>query len=354
MASKVKCPICDNASVKHAFPAEAFFSCDHCGHYFRVPEKNIDYRLQLGRNKNNPWHVSKIENRSLWIEPFLKPHAKILEIGCAEGDLGAKLLEMEPTLQVDGLEPSQDAKIAGQRLGTVFPISIEEAVSSPERVCDYDLILAFHVFEHLASPRLGLVQIRKMLAKEGRILIEVPSGLGGSNHIPIDRNPEHLQFFSSSSLCLLFERAGMEVIFLQSGYVESLVYDRCTRLIAQQATPASRKVEVFTDYFTEYLGPKFSIYGIGGMFWQCVEPYIDPQHLEFLFDADKSKQGTNVLGKPVLAPERLRVDELRGPILVTSIDYEKEIIELLSQKQGLRSSQIIPLSTLLEAQLHEP
>lgn len=103
---------------------------------------------------------------------FLQRRGRVLEIGCG---LGSFLRLMRGLgWQVVGIEPDREYAESGAKVYQ-FPITagiFEEHNSSPGT---YDAVAAFHVVEHIASPRNFLAQIEAQLQKGGIVLLEVPS-----------------------------------------------------------------------------------------------------------------------------------------------------------------------------------
>jgi 2-polyprenyl-3-methyl-5-hydroxy-6-metoxy-1,4-benzoquinol methylase len=86
----------------------------------------------------------------------------------------------------------------------------------------YDLITAFHVMEHLPDPRAMLKTLASMLAKNGRIVIEVPSSEDALLSL-YDSDAfqhftywsQHLFLFNAETLRRLVEQAGLRIISIQ-------------------------------------------------------------------------------------------------------------------------------------------
>ena len=82
----------------------------------------------------------------------------------------------------------------------------------------YDLITAFHVFEHLKDPRLILKQLMSKLNDNGKIVIEVPNSddalltLYNSEFKNFTYWSKHLFLFNAHNLKVLGQQAGLKVI----------------------------------------------------------------------------------------------------------------------------------------------
>jgi len=97
---------------------------------------------------------------------LLLPNKRILDFGCGAGGFLTKAQSLAGA--VSGVEVEQRVRLHwGARL-TIHP-DLQAAGGQ------YDLITAFHVIEHLLDPRDTLKALANMLAKNGRLVLEVPS-----------------------------------------------------------------------------------------------------------------------------------------------------------------------------------
>ena len=86
----------------------------------------------------------------------------------------------------------------------------------------YDLISAFHVIEHLPDPKEILKSLASMLAKNGRIVIEVPSSEDALLTLYESEDfqnftywSQHLFLFNPETLRQLAVQAGLRVVSIQ-------------------------------------------------------------------------------------------------------------------------------------------
>jgi 2-polyprenyl-3-methyl-5-hydroxy-6-metoxy-1,4-benzoquinol methylase len=100
----------------------------------------------------------------------------ILDVGCAEGALGADYLRRNPNCRVLGIELDEaSAAHARQRLSEVFRGDVEKnpmPFSVPEGI---DCIIYGDVLEHLVDPWAVLAEHVKHLSPEGTILVCMPN-----------------------------------------------------------------------------------------------------------------------------------------------------------------------------------
>jgi SAM-dependent methyltransferase len=141
----------------------------------------------------------------------LKPHARLLDIGCGRGHF-IKLAH-ETGYDAQGIDVSARAiGYAREQFGLRAEVRrLEEIVEAGEQ---FDLITLWHVLEHFADPYAALRQIRSLLRRDGLCVIEVPnlrslkfmlskSKWNGGNH-PF----YHRTFFTGRTLKDAFTRTG--------------------------------------------------------------------------------------------------------------------------------------------------
>lgn len=147
------------------------------------------------------------------IGEWLPRNARILEIGCALGDLLVPLRDCG--FDVTGIDISPYASsLARERhglrvhTGTVFDAPVEEG--------SLDAIIMRGVLEHLPSPKKALQKAASLLRNEGHLFIETP------NFDCLDRRvfgefwhglqiPRHLNIFTIKTLPKLLAIVGFEI-----------------------------------------------------------------------------------------------------------------------------------------------
>jgi SAM-dependent methyltransferase len=147
---------------------------------------------------------------------FVRRHTRghrLLDVGCGNGSLLQAL--SEANYDVHGLEPYQDA-LTGvpEALRSRIRCESFEAASYPE--ASFDVIMLWHVLEHLARPVETLQSIRKFLKSDGALLLEVPNFASrearwlGPHWYNLDA-PYHFWHFTPQTLQAVIEQAGFQV-----------------------------------------------------------------------------------------------------------------------------------------------
>lgn len=317
------CPCClqSGTVTSHSHP-EPHLACPVCGHRWRSAGASVgDYENKSGRNRMPAHQLErKYHDRMASLVPLLAGVSRILEIGCAEGDFGAQV-KARADVSYSGLEISRDAEIAASRLDQVLTRPATELPAA-----EYDLLLSFHVLEHIVDIHAEIRHWLRQLAPAGRMLIEVPNGSGH----PLrgwDSHSEHLHFFSATSLCALLEQAGLAVESFSTGHFESPIYADSLRVVARRKRNPEEQRAALLAQFSQVLGTSFVVYGIGGDFRNCVLPLLDQLPVAALVDSDPQRAGEQVGHHVIQTFDPARHSDL--PVLVSSLRFKDEICQRL-------------------------
>ncbi len=309
-------------------------------------------------------------DQAAWIERAAGPLVgwRVLEIGCYEGFL-LKLLR-DRGARVRGVEPSRSAaRLGRERWGVPIEAgAFEDAPLAGER---FDLIALSHVLEHLADPRATLLRCRELLAPGGALFIEVPNVLRPRLESAVDFFTfDHLFNFSPVTLAALLRACGLEPETCDQDFpfpafrswarrgerpgapvpaapdevaaIRDVVgrYTRERRVFLERLR--ARVDEALPRWLAE--GHRVALYG-AGYHTECLLDATDLRKARIvaLADGNPAKQGSRVLGLPVVAPEALAA--LRpDAIVVSSYDFQTEMLANL-RRLGLGS---VPTVTFYE------
>ena len=140
---------------------------------------------------------------------------RVLDVGCGTGrhlDLVRRAL---PGAETHGVDLSEAAVEVARRKGHVGHAGRFEDVALPPG--GFDLVLSFHVVEHVARPDRFLARCAEALRPGGRILIETPSTDGVDFRLLRRRHwggyhaPRHWYLFRPSTLERLAPRVGLRM-----------------------------------------------------------------------------------------------------------------------------------------------
>lgn len=147
---------------------------------------------------------------------------RFLDIGCANGALGAAVKEKFPGARVVGIEAGEGAaKEAQKRLDRVICHRIEEVdFESADLAGQFDAIIVADILEHLINPWQVLLRMRSALAPGGQVLASIPNVrnfalltelLLGGRWTYRDRgllDVTHLRFFTFAEIQQMFQETG--------------------------------------------------------------------------------------------------------------------------------------------------
>ncbi len=290
------CPCCAFATSS---PESALRCCLRCGHRWTLPTEESTpghYESQVARNDPHaPWFKQKLAERTVALSALVTRHTqRILEVGCAEGELGRAIKARFP-VNYDGVELSLDRNTAAASLDRVFSVPAPQ-IDSPS----YDLIVSFHVLEHIADLDPELQAWRRLLAPEGKLLLEVPHR-SGHPLLTDDHNPEHLHQFTPASLTMLLARHGFTCEHLSLGHYESPLYPDSIRVIAGLPLDTNQQHARLLQRFRQCIDGPFVACGIGGDFHNYVLPVAATLPILALVDNSPAKWGQQVAGHTVTA-----------------------------------------------------
>ena len=153
--------------------------------------------------------------------------ATVLEIGCGQGSMGARLARRADYLAVEPDPVSYvvaEARVAASG-GTVLPAD-HTGVPSGRR---YDLVCAFEVLEHLADDAAALADWATLVTPGGHLMISVPAF--GHRFGPMDTRVGHYRRYDPGELAERLVEAGLvaprvQVYGWPLGYALELVRNR--------------------------------------------------------------------------------------------------------------------------------
>lgn len=222
------CPICQRGELvitQHQcqdYISKQVFSllhCPHCGCFMTTGDMQQDYYGQTYYNSKKGKFAPFIEyifkcNHQRNAKQFLQRFQpqRILEIGCGRAYLLKQLKQLG--CEVYCLESAEAAQ---------WILDNPDVITKLDFPAQYfDLIIYWHVFEHLSDPVLSLRKMTRMLADNQRICISVPNvasyqarlGLATWFHLDV---PRHLYHFTPQSLVILLEAEGYEIESIEAG-----------------------------------------------------------------------------------------------------------------------------------------
>jgi 2-polyprenyl-3-methyl-5-hydroxy-6-metoxy-1,4-benzoquinol methylase len=238
----------------------------------------------------------------------LPPAGKLLDIGCANGNLLKSFHRIRPQWELYGYEISDIRKDEVLALPGVRGFHAGADVTYPFR---YDLITVCHVLEHVPNPAAFLRPLLANLAPSGRLVVIVPN---------IRQNPIDLLI---ADHCSHFDADSLDRVLLVSGLPAS---DLTARAIPKEliaiAGPTSGEAKkswsdepsvpagkLCRDYFRLFDGVRdaahaaraqASCFGIMGSSIAAAWLAQEVGGVAFFADEDESRHGNSLMERPIL------------------------------------------------------
>lgn len=230
----VRCPLCGSDD---AFPVatvadytEPFTNviCRRCALVYANPQPTSEeletyYRKQFIQGRHEITSVEDARERARkkgsqqkystdGLRDRLSAASRVLEIGCSYGFL-LNAIKRDTGANVFGVEPSDiSGKFATEEFGIpVFHGTVEQYLETP--VTDrFDLIIIYHVLEHVADPVAVLSALHDRLAPGGRLYVCVPDVTHLQEPPETFFQVPHLTSFSPWTLSLTLWGAGWKPV----------------------------------------------------------------------------------------------------------------------------------------------
>lgn len=212
------CPSCDLGMLED-FPRDqelaAFYDEEYRRSFSARPGQSSDPERLFADYKD--YQAGRIAR----LTPYLKPDARLLEIGCSAGMFlhhAAPLVKEAFGIDFDSASAAHAARVSGAK---TFSSPLPKT-GLPKR--SFDVICLFQTLEHIPRPAESLREVARWLRPGGTVCVEVPNlndPLLTLYDVPAYRNfyyhSAHLWYFSPKSLRAVLESAGFkgEVQFVQ-------------------------------------------------------------------------------------------------------------------------------------------
>lgn len=188
----------------------SLLQCNECDLKWFSPSTPGDSNFYEELQKND-WYYQDEKPEYRYAAKFIKPSAKVLEIGCGKGAFRNHLPE---AVNFYGLEFNDEAIKKALSTGlNVKKESIEDHSISQSKA--YDVVCSFQVLEHTKSPREFLSAAAQSLRPEGLMIIAVPSEdsfLSLVNGGLLNMPPHHLSRWTDKALLNAYDALGLTTL----------------------------------------------------------------------------------------------------------------------------------------------
>jgi 2-polyprenyl-3-methyl-5-hydroxy-6-metoxy-1,4-benzoquinol methylase len=198
-------------------------ACSACGLVWSDPRPHDarrfyedEYRLAYKHTfEPKPKHVLRAGKVALArlraIEPYLRPAARVLDVGAGGGEF-AYLLQSRGH-DVLGVEPNRGyADYAAREYGLRIERGFIDDVALPPE--SFDVITIWHVLEHTEDPAAVLARLRSALKPDGVLIVEVPNVEATCQAPRSTFHEAHLYNFNRATLACIATKVGLQPLAL--------------------------------------------------------------------------------------------------------------------------------------------
>jgi SAM-dependent methyltransferase len=286
--------------------------------------------------------------------------ARILEIGCASGDL-LRALKDKGYVDLFGVDPSPQCAAIARRLhnvratqGTLRNIGADGAL--------YDVVILIGVLEHVRDLTEATKKLVSLLSENGTLLIAVPdaSRYAQGEDAPFQEfSVEHINYFGPVSLGNLFAKHGCSEIkrvqvllecnhrtttpvlysfFKKTSSPPALAVDGDTpRELAayvEQCTKADKEIHAKIGRLVAN-GRPIVVWGTGAHTRRLLATSgLSEARIRAFVDSNPKYQGQELKAVPVVSPKAL-FELPDDPIVVSSRVFQKEIVATIKETMKL-------------------
>jgi len=156
------------------------------------------------------------------IAKIIPPEARVLDVGCGNGNLGRVLKRAGRASPIDGVEPNSfAARLAREHYQHVYENGVAELIADGT-LGDYDFLILADVIEHVSNPFDFLCGIDPLVQRGTRVLLSVPNVAFGAVRLSLLNGSfdyvdsgllekTHLRFLTLKTLLQLFSDLGWGV-----------------------------------------------------------------------------------------------------------------------------------------------
>ena len=175
-----------------------------------LQEKNVEYHGSIKDNRKKSIH--DLNRRVEFVEKITPKNRKILEIGSGYGFFLEQM--KKKNYDIVGIEVSKERRIISKKITNAKVLDVN-IMSDDVTLGKFNTIVLFHVLEHISNLELFLKNIKKMLYKHGKVIIEVPNF--DDYQIKINHEYEewnlqraHLHYFTPKTIKLILQKYGLK------------------------------------------------------------------------------------------------------------------------------------------------
>lgn len=218
-AGRPICAVCDAevGRILVSLNGHDVYQCDSCGLGFTFPQPDcIAEQYDSGYfnlyRRRRQFRLKRADSRLRVIELLIEP-GRLLDIGCSLGYFVEAAVARG--WNASGVEISPDASAEARGFGLDVRTGILQDAGFPDG--SFDCVTMWDVLEHVPDPVAHMLEVRRVLAPGGLVVIGTPD-LGHPMRI-IKRErwrhlkpAEHIFYFQGSCISRLFQRSGFKQV----------------------------------------------------------------------------------------------------------------------------------------------
>jgi 2-polyprenyl-3-methyl-5-hydroxy-6-metoxy-1,4-benzoquinol methylase len=236
---KEQCPLCKSKNIKFKlkdYKKNDYWECLNCELLFQNPITKYSYNENYwtsaidpdGKEKDQTiMREFKIKNWYGEISKFVKEQkpGKIFDVGCG---LGYLLSDLPKTWQKFGSDASKFAtSFIEKNYEDITLKELDLTNPPPENLRGFDVVVCYHVIEHIEEPTIFFKHLSMMVKKNGILIVGTPN-VGSFVAKRFKENFRllgigHLSLFNKNNLKRLFRKNNFKIIkeeypFLKTDY----------------------------------------------------------------------------------------------------------------------------------------
>jgi len=282
----------------------------------------------------------RLQQFGSWLKRHQLQGKKVLEVGSGRGEYLALLAQSG--LNAHGIEHARESVTTARQAGLQIEQGFINGPSDRLMSGPFDAFAILNFLEHIPTAHLTLRGIANNLKPGGMGLVEVPDfDMILRNRLFAEFIPDHLYYFTRTSLTHLLENNGFEVLECRSewhGYVLSAqVRKRAVLDLSPLIKAQAELKESFKRFLAQFPTGRVAIWGAGHQALALISLLDLAPSIRYVVDSAPFKQGryTPATHLPIVAPERLAPSEVDA-VIVLAASYSTEVARLLRERHDNR------------------
>lgn len=142
----------------------------------QVPPNYYQQSVKTNAVQKN-WHMHKLDEvRRLIPVNFSKKKSNILDVGSASGWFLSQIANLFPNATCYGIDIHKKAITYGKRIYPTLKLRVSNAERLPYKNNFFDIVVCTSVLEHVHNPEKVLLEIKRVMKKNGMAIIELDTG----------------------------------------------------------------------------------------------------------------------------------------------------------------------------------